>query len=145
MHFSLMFYITASSNYSPHVLIQSTPFFFNYHCYLSCTAASNTFICTFDIVTSYWRDLSSCDIVFHDLKLMNLCVTIKTFFHNSGAMRGGLLLLLPLAWSACPDHQGVPKWFKISIGWRPHDWSKGGPTIETLNHFGRPNWPPHSK
>ena len=141
MHFSLVSHITASCNYSPHVLIQRTPFFFtNYHCYLSCTAASNTFICTFDIVTSYWRDLGSCDIVFHELKLMNLCVTIKTFFHNSGAMRGGLLLLLPLAWSACPDHQVVPKWFKVSIGLKEGTTigQKEGPQLRPWNILGHP-------
>ena len=138
MHFSLVSHITASCNYSPHVLIQRTPFFFtNYHCYLSCTEASNTFICTFDEVTSYWQDLSSCDFVFHELQLLNLCVTIKTFFHNPRAMLGGLLLLLPSAWSACPDHQGVPKWFRVSIG-ETMIGQKEGPRLRPWTILGDP-------
>ena len=71
-------------------------------------------------------------------KLLWLCLSvIKTFFHNPRAMRGGLLLLLPSAWSACPDHQGVPKWFRVSIG-ETMIGQKEGPRLRPWTILGDP-------
>ena len=52
-------------------------------------------------------------------------------------MRGGLLLLLPSTWSACPDHQGVPKWFMVSIG-ETMIGQKEGPRLRPWTIFGHP-------
>ena len=65
------------------------------------------------------------------------CFENKNIFHNPRAMRGGLLLLLPSTWSACPDHQGVPKWFRVSIG-ETMIGQKEGPRLRPWTILGDP-------